>query len=145
MGPLVIYRGPVPPLHPQPVLGLGRFCWILTGMHVCAQSLQSCLTLCDPADCSPPGSSAWDSPGKTTGVGCRALLQGIFPTQGSNLHLFCLLHWQVGSLPLAHLGILTGGISKLATGSKAGTVERAEPLLGQPVLVPSLETAFIEL
>ena len=26
----------------------------------------------------------WDSPGKNTGVGCRALLQGIFPTQGSN-------------------------------------------------------------
>ena len=35
-----------------------------------------------------------------TGVGCHALLQGIFPTQGSNLHL-CLLHWQAGSLPLA--------------------------------------------
>ena len=26
----------------------------------------------------------WDSPGKKTGVGCHALLQGIFPTQGSN-------------------------------------------------------------
>ena len=36
-------------------------------------------------DCSPPGSSVhWDSPGKNTGVGCHALLQGIFPTQGSN-------------------------------------------------------------
>ena len=32
----------------------------------------------------------WDSPGKNTGVGCHALLQGIFPTQGSNLRL---LHW----------------------------------------------------
>ena len=29
----------------------------------------------------------WDSPGKNTGMGCYALLQGIFPTQGSNLHL----------------------------------------------------------
>ena len=32
----------------------------------------------------------WDSPGNSTGVGCHALLQGIFPTQGSNpslLHL----------------------------------------------------------
>ena len=38
--------------------------------------LQSCLTLCDPIDCSPPGSSCpWDSPGKNTGVGCHALLQ----------------------------------------------------------------------
>ena len=36
-------------------------------------------------DCSPPGSSVHvDSPGKNTGVGCHALLQGIFPTQGSN-------------------------------------------------------------
>ena len=44
---------------------------------------QSCLTLCNPVDCSLPGSSVhWDSPGKNTGVGCHALLQGIFPTQG---------------------------------------------------------------
>ena len=41
--------------------------------------------------------------GKNTGVGCHFLLQGIFPTQGSNPHL---LHWQVGSLPLSHLGSL---------------------------------------
>ena len=33
----------------------------------------------------------WDSPGKNTGVGCHALLQGIFPTQGSSLYL---LHWE---------------------------------------------------
>ena len=38
-----------------------------------------------PMDCSLPGSSVhWDSPGKNTGVGCHTLLQGIFPTQGSN-------------------------------------------------------------
>ena len=36
-------------------------------------------------DCSPPGSSVHrDSPGKNTGMGCHALLQGIFPTQGLN-------------------------------------------------------------
>ena len=45
-----------------------------------------------------------DFPGKNTGVGCHSLLQGIFPTQGSNLCLLCLLHWQVDSLPLSHLG-----------------------------------------
>ena len=46
---------------------------------------QSCPTLCNPMDCSPPGSSVHgDSPGKNTGVGCHALLQGIFPTQGLN-------------------------------------------------------------
>ena len=31
--------------------------------------------------------SPWDFPGKTTGVGCHFLLQGILPTQGSNLGL----------------------------------------------------------
>ena len=44
---------------------------------------QSCPILCDPMDCCPPGSSVHgDSPGKHTGVGCHALLQGIFPIQG---------------------------------------------------------------
>ena len=43
---------------------------------------QPCPALCDPMGCSPPGSSVHgDSPGKNTGVGCHALLQGIFPTQ----------------------------------------------------------------
>ena len=46
---------------------------------------QSCLTLCDPVDYSPSGSSVpGDSPGKNTAVGCHALLQGIFPTQRLN-------------------------------------------------------------
>ena len=45
-----------------------------------------------------------DSPGKSTEVRCHILLQGIFPTQGSNLCLLCLLHWQAGSLPLAPSG-----------------------------------------
>ena len=44
-----------------------------------------CLSLCDPTDCSLPGSSVYgDSPGKNIGMGCHFLLQGIFPTQGSN-------------------------------------------------------------
>ena len=59
---------------------------------------QSCPTLCDPLDHSPPGSSVHgDSPSKNTGVGCLFLLQGIFLTQGSNpgfLHcrqiLYCI-------------------------------------------------------
>ena len=59
---------------------------------------KSCLY--DPMDCSLPGSSIHgDFPGKYTGVGCHALLQGIFPTQESNpglLHckriLYCLSH-----------------------------------------------------
>ena len=40
-----------------------------------AKSLQSCPTLCNPIDGSPPGSRPWDSPGKNTGVGCHFLLQ----------------------------------------------------------------------
>ena len=60
--------------------------------------LQLCLTLWDPMDCSPPGSSVHGySPGKNTGVGCHVLLQEIL-TQGLNICLLCLLHWQVSSL-----------------------------------------------
>ena len=44
----------------------------------------------------------WDSPGKTTGVGCHFILQGSFPTQGLNT---CLLHWQAGSLPRSQQGL----------------------------------------
>ena len=43
----------------------------------------------------------WDPPGRSTGVACHAVLQGIFLTQGSNPCFLCLLHWQAGSLPLA--------------------------------------------
>ena len=43
-------------------------------------------------------------PGKNTGVGCHAGLQGIFPAQGLSPGLLCLLRWQVGSLPLAPRG-----------------------------------------
>ena len=55
----------------------------------------------------------WDSPGKNTGVGCHALLQGTFLTQGSNPCLLSLLHWQVGSLPLAPPGKPNGSLPKL--------------------------------
>ena len=44
--------------------------------------------------------------GKNTRIQCRAMLQGICPTQGSNPHLLRLLHWQTDSLPLSHLGNL---------------------------------------
>ena len=58
-------------------------------------------------DCSPPDSSGdvrGDSPDKNTGVGCHALLQEIFLTQGSNPSFLCLLHWQADSLPLVPPG-----------------------------------------
>ena len=68
---------------------------------------QPCPTICNPQDCSPPLLCPWNFPDKNTGVGSHSLLQGIFPTQGSNLfllHLLHLLHWQVDCLPLHHLG-----------------------------------------
>ena len=64
--------------------------WEVLNPHECTKKLlclvaQLCLTLCDPFDYSPPGSSLHgDSPGKNTGMGCYALLQGNFPTQGWN-------------------------------------------------------------
>ena len=75
-------------------------------MYACVLSRFSlCPTLCDSMDCSPPRLPCpRDSPGKNTGVGCHAFLQGIFLTQGWNPHLLCLLHWHVGSLPLVPPG-----------------------------------------
>ena len=71
--------------------------------HTCmhAKSLQSCSTLCNAMAEPTSLLCPWDSPGKNTGVGYHALLQGIFPTQELNPHLLHRLHWQVGSLPLA--------------------------------------------
>ena len=60
----------------------------LNGVLCYAKSLQSCPTLGDPVGCSLFDSSVQgDSVGRNTGVGCHALLQGIFPTQGLNLRL----------------------------------------------------------
>ena len=55
------------------------------------------LTLCDPTDCSPPGFSVHRFPSWNTGMGCHFPLK----TQGLNP---CLLHWQMDTLPLSHLG-----------------------------------------
>ena len=62
---------------------------------------QSCLTLQSHGLQSTRLLCPWDFPGKNAGVGCHFLLQGIFPTPGSNLHL---LLWQADSLLLSHLG-----------------------------------------
>ena len=58
---------------------------------------QSCPTLRDSMDCNLPVSSVYgNSPGKNTGVGCHAFLQGVFPTKGSNPMCHSL---QIDSLP----------------------------------------------
>ena len=65
---------------------------------------QSCLALCNPVDCSLPRSSVHgDSPVKNTEMGCHALLQGIFPNQGSNPGL---LNCRQIAYHLSHQGIL---------------------------------------
>ena len=46
-----------------------------------------CMSLCKPMDYSLPGSCPLDSPGENTRVGCCALLQRVFPTQGWNSRL----------------------------------------------------------
>ena len=63
---------------------------------VCAQS---CPTFSDPMDCGPPLSVEFSRQEYWSGL--PVLLQEIFTTQGS---YSCLLHWQVDSLPLYHLG-----------------------------------------
>ena len=65
---------------------------------------QSCLTLCDSMDWSPLSFSVRrDSPGKNTGVGCHAFLQGSFTTQGLNPGL---LHCRWVFYQLSHQGSL---------------------------------------
>ena len=70
-------------------------------MHVC---LLNCLVVKPPGLWPTRLLCPWDSPSKNTGVGSHSHLQGIFLTQGWNLWLLCLLHWQAGSLPLASPG-----------------------------------------
>ena len=49
--------------------------WMLNNVKCCAKSLQSCSTVSELIDCSPPGSSVHgNSPGKNTAVGCHSLL-----------------------------------------------------------------------
>ena len=69
-----------------------------------------CLTLFDPIDCSPNRLlRQWEFPGKNTGVDCHSLLQGIFPTSGSNWGLLhcrrILYHLSQGSpkVPWSHI------------------------------------------
>ena len=78
------------------------------------------LEFCDPMDCSQPGSSVCEISHKNTRAGCHFLLQGIFPTQGSNLQL---PHWQVVSLPLSHLGSPKYHMTSLVVESKKEMIQ----------------------
>ena len=99
---------------------LYEFRWVSTSMKMpyckcsCAVCMflcldaQCCLTLWNTRDCSPPGSSVHgDSPGKNTGVGCHAFLQGIFPTQRLNTGL---PHYRWILYHLSHKGSPPGSL-----------------------------------
>ena len=78
-----------------------KFLWLMPdlilGPAAAAKSLQLCPTLCDPIDGSSPGSSAHGFFLARILEWSYFLLQGMLPTQGSNLCLLNLLHWQAGS------------------------------------------------
>ena len=74
-------------------------------MHPCAaKSLQSCLTLCDPMDCRPQGSSVHGFSRQEHWSGQPRPPAGDLPHPGWSPRLLHLLHWQVGSLPLVPPG-----------------------------------------
>ena len=94
--------------------------WLTCPVCVHAKSLQLCPTLCDPMRCSPTGPSVHgDCPGKNVGVGCHALLQRIFPSQGSNQGF---LHGPA-ELPRKPQMFLTG-INKI--GTKKSRIPKAQ-------------------
>ena len=68
---------------------------VLPGQRSEVQFTQSCPTLCEPMDCSPPGSSVCgDSPGQDTGVGCHFLLQGFQGRAECKSRCWALGHWE---------------------------------------------------
>ena len=71
----------------------------------------------------------WDFPGNNTGVGCHFLLQWIFLTQGLNLCLLRLLHWQAHSLPLS----LLGDVQNSGSVSSVSSVAQSCPALCDPM------------
>ena len=71
-----------------------------------------------------------DFPGKNTRVVCHFLLQGIFPTQGSDLYLLCLLHWPADSYHWHHLGGLSPGKVKVLVAQLCPTL--CDPVVYSP-------------
>ena len=97
------------------VLSLPFFC--LHGRHSLPLHVLSCSVVSDSLQ--PHGLyptrllCPWHSPSKNTGAGFHAFLQGIFPTQGWNPHLLCLLHGRKVLYQLSHRGG-PGGCSVIA-------------------------------
>ena len=89
-----------------PVLTHSRTLILRAHLSFLVKDAQLCPSLCDPRDSSP-----WNSPGQNTGVGSLPILQGIFPTQGSNPGL---LHRRQILSRLSHQGSphLLRGVAK---------------------------------
>ena len=64
--------------------------WNSNTLAAAAKLFQSCPTLRDPIDGSPPASCPWDSPGKNTRVGCHFLLQCVNVKSESEVTQSCL-------------------------------------------------------
>jgi len=102
---------------------------VTTILCACAKLLQSMSDSLQPYGLGPAKLLCpWDSPGKNSGVGCHALLQGIFTTQGSNPRLLYLLHWQASSLPLVPPGNHSSSFKNLHT-TKVNLFENCPPEL----------------
>ena len=71
---------------------------------MCCVHAQSCPTLCNSMDYNHQAPLSMEFSMQEYWSGCHFLLQGIFPIQGLNPHFQSLLHWEVGFLPLSHLG-----------------------------------------
>ena len=81
---------------------LHRWRWTITALLIGFPCFaQSCPTLCDPMDCSPPCSRPWDSPDKNTGMGIPQYKIKRFYKKTNCLYIcgFCfwtiLFHWNV--------------------------------------------------
>ena len=80
-----------------------QYLWEIPHEFMFMMCSQSCPALCNPTDYSPPGSSVHGI-SQARILGRPFLLQRIFPTQGLNPCLLCLLHWQANSLSTVPLG-----------------------------------------
>ena len=97
-----IWKPPRCPLTDERIKELWYMDYTMECCAVLCLVTQSCLTLFNPMDCGPPAFFVrGDSSGKNTQVGSPALLQGIFPIQGSNPGL---LHCRQTLYHLSHQG-----------------------------------------
>ena len=141
LSPLVpVYRGDcvhhiLTPCFAILVCHFGKLSWARRAVCVCAKSLHSYPTLCNPVDCTrqAPLSMRFARQEYWSGLP--------FPTQGTNTHLLCLLHWQAGSLPLAPPRKPFKGHSKTNCILETGKCFKSELFLSESWLLNSYQHA----